>query len=84
MHIARSIIILFLILAIVFTYGPLARGEVSQAWKDARPGVILLMDGLYATIRNFVAGTDSHDGINDDAPSVDFDIIITEERGVLL
>jgi hypothetical protein len=84
MHIARSIIVLFLILAIVFTYGPLMRGDVRQAWEAARPGVILLMDSLYTTIRNFVAGADSHDGINDDAPGVDFDIIITEERGVLL
>jgi hypothetical protein len=84
MHIARLIILLCLVLGILFAYSPLVRGEVSQAWQYARPDVILLMDSLYATIRNFVAGTDPHEGIHDDAPGVDFDTIITEERAVLL
>jgi hypothetical protein len=83
MYFARFLAVLFLILAVVFIYTPAVRVEVNQVWQEARPGVIALMDGMYATIRNFVAGTDSHDGINDDAPGVDFDIIITE-RGVLL
>ena len=83
MHIARLITVLFLILAIALLFSPSVRGEVDHTWEHARPGVIALMDSIYASIRNFVAGTNSHDGINDDAPGVDFDIIITE-RGVLL
>ena len=84
MHISRLLIVLFLLLAIVLTYSPQVREEVNQAWEGVRPGVILLMDGLYATIRNFVAGTDSHDRIDDDAPGVDFDTIITKAGGGLL
>ena len=80
----RLILVLFLILALLLTYSPLVRGEVAQAWDDARPGVIELMDGVYAAIRNFVAGAGSHDGINDDAPGVDFDIISTKDGGVFL
>ena len=83
MYFARFITVLFLIVAVVLVYSPAVRGEVNHTWQNARPGVIALMDGIYASIRNFVAGADSHDGINDDAPGVDFDIIITE-RGVLL
>ncbi|HEX6034056.1 MAG TPA: hypothetical protein VFY83_06455 [Anaerolineales bacterium] len=77
MYLARLIIVLFLIMAIVLTTSPLMRGEVNRAWEGARPGVLLLMDGFYAVIRNFIAGTGSHDGVNDDAPGVDFDVIIT-------
>lgn len=77
MHISRLLIVLFLTLAIVFTTSPLMRGEVNRAWEGAQPGVLLLMDSVYAAIRNFVAGTGSHDGVNDDAPGVDFDIIVT-------
>ena len=84
MHIARLTILLFLILGIVFTTSPLVRGEVNQAWDGARPDIILLMDNLYAVIRNFVVETGSHDGIDDDAPGVDFNIIITRESGVFL
>lgn len=82
MHIARLTIILFLILAITFTASPLIRG-VSRTWEHARPDVILLMDSFYAAIRNFVAGTGSHDGIDDDTPGANFEIVITRERGVL-
>lgn len=81
MHVARLIIVSFLILAILFTYSPPAKAEVSQYWEHVRPGVILLMDDLYATVRNFVAGPDSNDGIEDNAPGVDFDRIITRDGG---
>lgn len=77
MFVGRLVVILFLILAILFTYSPFVREGISQSWEAARPDVILVMDALYATIRNFVAGTDSHDGIHDDAPGVDFNMIIT-------
>jgi hypothetical protein len=80
MHIARWIVISFLILAMVVTYSPLARGEVSELWAQIRPDVIMLMDGLYAALRNFVAGGDLQDGIEDTAPGVDYDFIITRDR----
>jgi hypothetical protein len=84
MYIARWTIVPFLILAITFTASPLMRGEVNQAWDHARPDVVLLMDSFYAAIRNFIAGTGSHDGINDDAPGVNFEIVITKKAGILL
>lgn len=80
---ARSFVLLFLVLAIVFTSSPSVQGEIGQAWESARPGVIQLMDGIYALIRNFVAGPDPLDGIDDKAPGVNFDIIITRVRGFL-
>ena len=81
MHVARLILLSFLILGILFTYSPFVKEEASQFWEHVRPGVIVLMDDLYATVRNFIAGTDSSDGIEDNAPWVDFDTIITMDRG---
>ena len=83
MHIARLILVSLLILTIVFTYSSFVRGEISQVWVVLRPDVIESMDRLYATIRNFVAGTDSQDGIDNNAP-VNFDEIITREPVSLL
>ena len=84
MYVARLILASILILGIVFMYSPLAREETRQFWEHIRPGVIVLMDDLYATLRNFVAGNDSNDGIEDNAPGVDFDRIITIDRVNLL
>jgi hypothetical protein len=81
MHVARSIVVLFLIMAMVFVYNPQVREEISQTWDAVQPGVLQFMDGLYAAIRNFVAGTDLHEGIEDNAPGVEFDLIITLARG---
>jgi len=82
MYVVRSIVVLILILAMVFAYSPGMREEVSQSWESARPGVLQWMDSLYTTIRDFVAGTNSHDGIQDHAPGVDFNIIITRQNAV--
>ena len=81
MHVARTFVLIFLILAIVLTFSPAVRDELGKTWESTRPGVVELMDGVYALLRGFVAGTDSH--IDDDAPGVDFDIITTENCGVL-
>lgn len=84
MHFVRFIVILFLIFAIVFTYSPQGHGTMGRAWEHARPVVIQVMDGLYAAIRNFVAGTDLQDnGIDDSAPGVNFDKVITLAQGKL-
>lgn len=83
MYVVRLIIVLFLILAMVFAYSPRLREEMSHSWENARPGILQLMDGFYAAIRNFVAGPELHDGIDDHAPGVDFDMIITMERDAL-
>jgi len=77
MHVARLIIVLFLLVMIVFTYSPQARDQLSQAWVEARPLVVEIMDSLYASIRNFVAGSGPHDTIDDTPPGVNFDFIIT-------
>ena len=80
MHVARLILLSILILAVLFTYSPVVKGQVSQSWEHVRPGVIVLMDDLYLTVRNFVAGSDIHEGIEDNAPGVDFDRIITMDH----
>ena len=77
MQVARWIIVSFLILAIMVASSPQAWTATSQAWEQARPDVIDVMDGLYAIIRGVVAGSDPHEGIEDDAPGVNYDIIIT-------
>jgi len=80
MHVARLILLSILILAVLSTYSPGVREQVSQSWEHVRPGVIVIMDDLYLTVRNFVAGSDIHEGIEDNAPAVDFDRIITMDR----
>ena len=84
MHVVRWIIVSFLIVAIMIASSPQAWTATSQAWDHARPDVIEVMDGLYAIIRNVVAGSDPHEGIDGDAPGVDYDIIITMDRVNLL
>lgn len=80
MHVARWIVISFLILAILFTYSPSVQKEVSRSWEQARPGVVVLMDELYAALRSLVAGPEFHDRRENQAPGVDFDLIITRDR----
>jgi hypothetical protein len=84
MHAARLIIVSFLLLAIVVTFSSQGREATSRAWEDMRPTVVEVMDGLYATIRSFVAGEDPHESIDDHAPGVNFDLIITLDHGVFL
>lgn len=84
MYVVRSIVILILILGMVFAYSPGMREEMSQSWESARPGVLQLMDSLYIALRDLVAGADPHDGIQDSAPGVDFNIITTMVRSSFL
>jgi len=84
MHVVRWIIVSFLILAIMIASSTQTWTATSQAWEQTRPEVIEVMDGLYAILRDFVAGSDPHEGIDGDAPGVDYDIIITMDRGNLL
>ena len=79
MHVARWVFVPILILMIVFISSPLAREEVGQAWEQVRPAMLQFMDGLYVAIRNFVAGGDMHEGIEEHPPGVDYDRIITME-----
>ena len=74
---ARLLVVLFLIVVVVFSYSLKGQTEMGRVWETVRPDVIQVMDGLYATIRNFVAGTESNGGIDDDAPGANFDEIIT-------
>ena len=82
MYVARLIVVFVLILVIAGFYSPELRGEVSQSWRDVRPGVIEFMDGLYATIRNFGAGNEPEDGVDKHAPGVNFEEVITRDPGV--
>jgi len=81
MYTARWIVVSILILVIVVTHSPFANDEFSQVWRDVRPTVLGSMDSIYAAIRNFVAGSEPADGVDDNAPGVDFDIISTMDGG---
>lgn len=74
---ARLLVVLFLIVVIVVSYSVGGQTEMGRVWEAVRPDVIQVMDGLYATIRNFIAGTESNGGVDDHAPGVNFDEIIT-------
>lgn len=80
MHVKRWIVLSLVIVSILIASSPPMRAVTSQAWDDARPSVVQVMDGVYAILRSFLAGSDSHDGIDDDPPGVDYDIIITFDR----
>jgi hypothetical protein len=84
MSAVRLTIVSILILVIVIGFSPFAGEELSQAWKDIRPALLGFMDHVYAAIRNYVAGSGAENSIDDNAPSVDFDIIITMDRGNFL
>ena len=82
MYLTRWMIVLILILAMLVAATPQARVVIDQSWQQARPRVIEAMDSLYAGFRNFVAGSDPHKGIDDNAPGVDYDHVITMEHGI--
>lgn len=75
----RSIIILFLILAILVSISPQVRTKAVETWKNIRPAVVESMDNLYAAVRSLVAGNDTDNRTNDTPvrPGVNFDVIIT-------
>jgi hypothetical protein len=77
---ARLTIVSILMLVILAAYSPSVSEELGQAWKDVRPAILGVMDSVYATIRNFVAGSDADDGMDDNPPGVDFDMIVTMDR----
>jgi len=84
MYTARFVVILLLILVIVVAYDPQVRAGAGQAWETLRPALVEFMDRTYASIRSFVIGNSSNDQIEDNAPSVNFDLIITMNQGSLL
>jgi hypothetical protein len=79
MHVSRWILLLLFILGLLVACSPFLREEISQSWNEARPAVLVFMDGVYAVIRDFVAGSGAEDGIDDNAPGEDFDQVITME-----
>ena len=75
----RSIFIVFLILAILVSITPQAQANITAGWESVRPAIVQIMDNLYATVREFVAGGNSDHQIHESplTPSTDFDVIIT-------
>jgi hypothetical protein len=84
MYSARIMMIVLLIMMIVVAYDPQTRADAGQTWETMRPVVVELMDSTYAAIRNLVAGTGSSDQIQDNAPGVNFDLIITMKQENIL
>lgn len=79
MVLVRFLAVVLLILVVVAAYQPQARQALGQTWENFRPVVVVLMDSMYAAIRNLVVGNDSNDQIDNDpaSPGVDFDYIVT-------
>ena len=82
MYVARWFFVSFLILLIVVTFSSQGREVANQAWEEVRPVVVDAMDSFYASLRNLVAGENPHESIDDHAPGVNFDLIITLRHGV--
>ena len=82
MYVSRLIIVSLLVLVMTFAavYSQATGEELNRAWENARPAVLGIMDHAYAVFRNFVAGSDAEDSIDDNAPGVDFDLITTMDR----
>ena len=79
MAIARWTIVCLIIVALFVANTPASREQMRQGWEDARPGVVALMDGVYAVVRTLING-DGHDDRIDDAPvspEADFDRVVT-------
>ena len=75
----RSILILLLILVILVSLNPQVHEKITRAWEDVKPAVVASMDGMYALIRNFIAGDESNNRTHDSPlmPGARFDVIIT-------
>jgi hypothetical protein len=84
MFAVRLTIVSILILVILVSFSPFASEELSRAWQDVRPAVLGFMDSVYAIIRSFIAGSEADNSIDDNAPGVDFDMMITMDRENLL
>lgn len=84
MHVARLIIVYFLVLVLLAACSPQVQNETSQAWVSVRPAVVEFMDAIYASIRIFIAGTGSDHGVDDQPPGTNYDFIITMDRGDVL
>jgi hypothetical protein len=78
MYAARLIIVFLLIVAVLVAYNPQARQQASQTWESVQPGVVALMDHVYAMVRSVIAGNETHNRTNDPgSPGGNFDRIVT-------
>jgi hypothetical protein len=79
MYAARLITVILLVMAILIAYSPQFREQATETWETIKPAVVGLMDGLYATIRNFIVGDGAHDRMEEtpNNPGVNFDRIVT-------
>lgn len=84
MYAVRVIVVFLLIVAVVFAYSPVSREQVKENWQIIRPGVVELMDSVYATVRTLIAGDGRDDRIHDNpiAPGVDFERVVTMSSGL--
>jgi len=83
MYTVRLIAVFLIILAIVVAYNPVGREQMSEVWQTIRPTVVEFMDGLYATVRNLIAGNGHENHIDDtpSSPGVNFERIVTMSGG---
>lgn len=84
MYIARLMIVFLLIIVALMAYDPVTREEGKEAWMEFRPVVVAFMDGMYAAVRDLIAGDESQDRIDDNPvpPEIDFDRIVTMEKAL--
>lgn len=86
MYTARLMIIFLLIVAALIAYDPEARQGGIEAWVEVRPTVVAFMDGMYAAVRELIAGDGREDWIDDNPvpPEIDFDRIVTMDQAFVL
>ncbi len=87
MHVARLVIVLLIILAVVLVYNPQAREQAVKTWEQIKPTVVNITNSLYVTIRDLVNGSPSRSGPEQrpvPGPGLDFQRIVTMSSSSVL
>ncbi len=80
MHVARLVIVLLLILAVIVAYTPQSQHQLMGTWEKIKPVVVNVMDNLYLAARDLVNGIGLKDRIHQvpaPSPSSNFERIVT-------
>lgn len=87
MHVARLMIAVILVLAVVVAYSPQMRDQAIKTWDHLKPAVVGITDSLYVVIQNFISITPASDETNETpspGPGGDFDRVVTMSISVTL
>ena len=87
MHVARLVIVLLIIFAVVAVYNPQVREQAAKTWEQIKPAVVGVTNSIYVTIRNIISSNPSDSGLEEKpvpGPELDFQRIVTLHSGGVL